>query len=154
MAELIAEIFIEFFGELIIDLVASLFADASARGAEKSIVSAQARRIAASDNVELKRTFPRNQPADPMLVACGYIAFGWLVGMLSLWLMPHLFIKDYTLRLIGLFLVPAMSGLVMAWIGSWRAKHNKDVVRIERFSYAFCLAFTISLVRIIWGNAG
>jgi len=154
MIEAIFELLFEFFGEVIIDLVASLIADASGRGVEKSVhrARADAKRDAP---VAATRPAARRAPRiDPMLAACGYVAFGWLAGMLSLWLLPHLFINNYWLRLASLLLAPLASGLVMSWIGSWRARHDKDVSSMERFAYAFCLAFTISLVRFIWGHAG
>jgi hypothetical protein len=132
--ELVFELIFEFFGELILQLVAEIFVDASSRG--------------------VKKTLRRTEPVDPMLAACGYVGFGWLAGMLSLWLVPDVFIKAHWLRVAGLLLLPLASGLVMSWIGSWRRRHDKDVSRIETFSYGFCFAFAMSLARFIWGNAG
>jgi hypothetical protein len=134
MIEFILELVFEFFGELILELIAALFIDASGHG--------------------VKKVAGRSKPVDPMLAACGYVAAGWLAGMLSLWLVPQVFVKGHWLQIAGLLLVPIAAGSVMSLIGSWRKQHDKDVIRIETFAYGFCFAFTMALVRFIWGIPG
>ncbi len=154
MIEAIFQIVFEIFGELIIEVIGSLIADVSTRGVEKTVRRERPDGYVEKSYATGKPHVRRSGPLDPMLVACGYVAFGWLAGMLSLWLFPQLYIRDYWLRVAGLLLVPVASGLVMSWIGSWRARHDKDVSSIETFAYGFCFAFTMALVRFIWGHAG
>jgi hypothetical protein len=134
--EIILELLFEFFGELILQLIAEIFVDSSTHGAKKV----------------MRRSGRPSKPVDPMLAACGYVAAGWLAGMLSLWLVPQLFIRSQMASIAGLLLVPIASGLIMMWIGSWRKRHDKQVNGIETFAYGFCFAFTMSLVRLIWGH--
>jgi hypothetical protein len=157
MIEAILELMFEFVIEVGIDLIASLFADATSRGVQTSVRRVKQNANSATPAADpASRRFARRRPtrADPMLKACAYVAGGWLLGMLSLWLVPQAMIHNYWLRLAYLVLAPLASGLVMSWIGSWRARHDKDVVGMETFAYGFCFAFTVSLVRFIWGAAG
>ena len=69
--------------ELFLKRLASLFADATSRGVEKSV----SRRLADPDadvNASVavpKRPARRSTKIDPMLKACGYVGAGWLIGM-------------------------------------------------------------------------
>ena len=139
--------------ELLLELIALFFVDTTNRGISK-IHGKRDPYLDALRSTVRNEPPPRKPTVDPMLAACGYVALGWLIGMLSLWLVPHGFIKLYWLRVAGLLLVPIASGLVMAWVGSWRKRHDRDVSRIETFAYGFCFAFTMALVRFIWGAAG
>jgi hypothetical protein len=82
----------------------------------------------------------------------GYFIFGTIAGGLSLLVLPALFIQAYWLRIVNLVLTPCASGLVMAWVGSWRRRHEKEVIRLETFAYGFCFAVSMALVRFVWGH--
>ena len=94
----------------------------------------------------------RSEPLRPELAAIGYVLFGAVSGAISLWLMPSLFITSQPLRFVNLIVTPLLSGLVMAWMGSWRRRHDKNTVRIESFAYAFCFAFSMAVVRFTFGH--
>ena len=100
----------------------------------------------------VKSPFRKLPPIPPWLAAIGYVVLGALAGLLSLWLMPEVFIKAPWLRAVNLLLTPVGAGLIMAWSGSRRSRKDKDVIRIESFSYGFCFAFSLALVRFVWGH--
>ncbi len=100
----------------------------------------------------IKEPFRRPKPLHPWLAAIGYLIFGGIAGGLSLWALSDLFIKNRWLRLANLLFTPLVAGLVMAWIGSWRRKHEKEVIRLETFAYSFLFALSMSLVRFVWGH--
>lgn len=99
----------------------------------------------------IKEPFRRPRPVRPWLAAIGYIIFGAVAGGLSIWLLPELFIKAQWLRIANLLFTPLVAGLVMEAIGSWRARRNKEVLRLESFAYGFCFAFAMALVRYAFG---
>jgi hypothetical protein len=49
-------------------------------------------------------------------------------------------------------LVPALAGLTMAALGAWRQRRGQELIRLDRFAYAFIFAFVFSLVRFIWAR--
>ncbi len=93
------------------------------------------------------------KPMHPPLVAAGYVLLGAAAGAASLWLLPGLFIKSDGLRFANLIITPLLSGAVMAWMGSWRRRHDKNTLRIETFTYGYCFAFSMAVVRFVWGHA-
>src|SRR5438046_1263628 len=76
----------------------------------------------------IKEPFRRPKPVHPWLAAIGYFIFGAITNGLSLGVLPELFIKAHWLRVVNLVLTPCASGLVMAWVGSWRRRHEKEVI--------------------------
>jgi hypothetical protein len=94
----------------------------------------------------------RSEPVCSELAAIGYVLFGAVSGAASLWLMPNLFIRAAPLRFINLIATPLLSGAVMGWVGSWRRRHDKRTVRLESFAYGFCFAFSMAVVRFVFGR--
>lgn len=92
------------------------------------------------------------QPPRPWMAALGYVLFGVAAGGLSLWLVPELFIKSPALRLANLALTPVASGAIMGAIGSWRARRDKRVLRLETFGYGVCFALAMTLIRFAFGR--
>jgi sterol desaturase/sphingolipid hydroxylase (fatty acid hydroxylase superfamily) len=100
----------------------------------------------------VKEPFRRPRPVQPWLAAIGYLIFGATAGGLTMWLFPDLFIKARWLRVANLLLTPIAAGLIMEAIGSWRERRDKEVLRLESFSYGFCFAFAMALVRYAFGK--
>jgi hypothetical protein len=151
--EIVAELLLlalQFFGELVVGLIAQSTADAIGHGVRKQV--RRGKPAATMPRPVQPARASRSNPVDAMLKACGFVAAGWLAGMLSLWLMPDVFIKTQWLRVAGLILVPLASASLMSLLGSWRERHDKQVSSLETFSYGFCFAFMVSLVRFIWGH--
>ncbi len=77
---------------------------------------------------------------------------GATAGGLSLWLSPELFIKVPWLRVANLALTPLAAGLIMQAIGAWRARRQKEVLRLESFAYGFSFAFAMAVIRFVFGE--
>ena len=100
----------------------------------------------------VREPFRRPTPIHPWLAAISYAIFGALAGVLSLWLLPSLFIKVHWLRVINVIITPILAGIIMAWFGTWRRKHEKEVIRLDSFAYGWCFAIAMALVRFAWGH--
>jgi len=100
----------------------------------------------------VREPFRRPKPIHPWLAAIGYAIFGALTGALSLWLLPRLFIEEHWLRVTNVIITPVLAGIIMAWVGAWRRKHEKEVIRLDSFAYGWCFAIAMALVRFAWGH--
>jgi hypothetical protein len=101
-----------------------------------------------------KASVPRRNktPLRPELAAVGYMLVGAASGAASLWLMPTLFIRSEPLRFVNLVVTPLLSGATMGWIGNWRRRHDKTTLRLESFAYGFSFAFSMAVVRFVFGH--
>ena len=100
----------------------------------------------------LREPFRRPEPLHPVFAAIGYAIFGAIAGGISLWLFPHLFISAQWLRVANLLATPLAAGAVMGAFGAWRRRRNEDLIRLDRFGYGFLFAFTMAVVRFVWGQ--
>lgn len=100
----------------------------------------------------MRETFRRPKPLAPWLAVIGYLAWGAIVGALSLWLFRGHFIQSQWLRLANLFLTPIVAGLIMAKVGAWRRSRDQEPIRLDSFAYGFAFAFGMALVRYIWAK--
>lgn len=126
--EIIFEILFKFIAELLIQAVLEFLAEIGSRFLEG----------------RLKR--PRN----PLYATVGFIIVGAIVGGVSLLILPFSLIDEPFFRNINLFLTPVLLGFMMTLIGKLRQKKGQDLVRIDRFGYAFAFAFAMGLVRFVW----
>jgi hypothetical protein len=99
----------------------------------------------------LKAPFQRS-PTQPWVAAVGYAIFGAIAGAISLQLFPSQFIKLEWLRVLSLVVTPLAAGMIMGLIGAWRRRHERDTIRLESFSYGFCFAFGMALVRHLYAH--
>lgn len=97
----------------------------------------------------LKAPF-RRSPIEPWVAAIGYAIFGAVAGAISLLFFPSQFIKLEWLRVLNLVVTPLAVGMIMGLIGAWRQRHERDTIRLESFSYGFCFAFGMALVRHLY----
>jgi hypothetical protein len=88
----------------------------------------------------------------PILAAAGYFIVGAIAGAISLLIFPSLFISSTWMRTLNLVLTPLAAGLAMSGIGALRRKKEQDLIRLDTFSYAFCFAFSMALVRYLFGQ--
>jgi hypothetical protein len=98
----------------------------------------------------VKDTF-RN-PRRPFLSTIGFLVWGLLAGGISLWLFPHSFIADKSLRLANLAITPILAGSLMLAIGRLRARRGQELVGLDRFGYAFAFALAMALVRFFFAK--
>jgi hypothetical protein len=89
-------------------------------------------------------------PMNPVSATFGLILFGAAAGGLSLLIFPHSPIANPDLRLANLFVTPVLLGAAMMLVGKVREKKGQDLVRLDRFGYAFVFAFAMALVRFVW----
>ena len=88
----------------------------------------------------------------PAAAAMVYFFFGAILGGVSLWLFPQLFIQTGWRRVVYLVTVPLLSGAMMHGVGIWRRKHDWHVMRIDGFGYGFLFAFGMALMRFSFGK--
>jgi hypothetical protein len=90
------------------------------------------------------------RPKHPVLSIIGFTLWGLIAGGISLLVFPTSAIPDPTLRMANLFITPLLVGAMMALVGKVRLQRGQDLVRIDRFGYAFTFAFWMAFVRFVW----
>jgi hypothetical protein len=100
----------------------------------------------------MRETFRRPKPLLPWLAAIGYFSWGAIVGGLSLWLFRDHFIAAKWLRIANLVLTPLLAGYIMAKVGAWRRNRDQEPIRLDSFSYGYCFALGMAVVRFIWAK--
>jgi hypothetical protein len=106
----------------------------------------------ASSGVHLFSGTKPAKPVNPFLAGVGYFLLGAMAGGLSLWIFPGLFIAAGWMRTANLVVTPVLAGAAMAAIGRWRSKHDKEILRIDRFAYGYLFALAMALVRFGFGS--
>lgn len=94
---------------------------------------------------------PREKRSAP-IAAVAYVAFGCMLGGLSLLIAPHSLIPKAEFRMLNLIVTPILVGLVMAGLGAVRRKKGEDVLRLDTFAYAYLFALGMTLVRWYWAS--
>ena len=128
--EFVFEVILQFLGELLLQALVEVFAELGYHSVADT----------------LKR------PRKPALSIIGFTIWGAIAGGISLWIFPTSPIDDPLLRQLNLIATPAACGLVMMLVGKIRLKKGQDLVRLDRFGYAFVFAFAMALVRFIWAS--
>jgi hypothetical protein len=128
--EFIAEIVLQFLGELLLQLFVQLITEFGFRS--------------------LADTFQRRK--HPVWSIIGFTLWGAAIGGLSLLLFPHSFIHNAMFRQMNLFVTPVAAGGMMWLIGRIRLKHGQDIQNLDRFGYAFTFAFAMAFVRFHWAT--
>lgn len=92
------------------------------------------------------------RPRSPWLSAIGFLLWGAMAGGISLLIFPASPIGDPMLRQFNLFATPVVVGIGMMLLGRLRERKGQQLVRLDRFGYAFVFAFSMALVRFIWAR--
>jgi hypothetical protein len=95
------------------------------------------------------KAWRRSDPLHPVVAGIGYAGLGAALGGVSLWIWPDSFAHAPWTRWLGLVVVPILAGLAMGALGDWRARRDQELIRLDRFSYAFIFAFAMALVRFL-----
>jgi hypothetical protein len=90
------------------------------------------------------------RPKNPALAIVGFVLWGAIAGAISLWILPTSPIHNPLFRKANLIVTPVAVGFVMMLIGKIRSRKGQDLVRLDRFGYAFVFAFAMAAVRFIW----
>ena len=128
--ELLLELILQFFGEILLQAFFELIAELGIRSF----------------------TNPSKKPQRMVLSTIGLFLLGAMAGGLSLLIFPASPILDPNFRLLNLFLTPLVIGGFMMMLGSLRARKGQNLIRLDRFGYAFAFAFGMAMVRYIWAH--
>jgi VIT1/CCC1 family predicted Fe2+/Mn2+ transporter len=120
--ELLLEIGVQIFGELLVELVLR----------------------------PLAATFEKRP--NPVTAAFGYAMLGGIVGGLSLLLMPNHWLQNPGAQIANLIVSPIVAGIAMAIVGRWRESRGQELIRLDRFSYGYLFAFVSTLVRYVFAG--
>ena len=129
MLEALGEILIEFFGEIVLQLLLEGSCEAASHAVRRF------RGQAVNEN----RT----------LASIGYALFGALAGVASLVIAPHHLIRAPRLRGASLVVTPIIAGLAMSGLGRLRVRRGQPVLPLDTFFYGSLFAFTMALVRYL-----
>jgi hypothetical protein len=94
----------------------------------------------------------RERSRNPVLATIGFVIWGGIAGGISLLIFPYSVVTDPTFRQLNLVVTPLLAGFVMTAIGRLRARKGQDLVRLDRFGYAFAFALSMATVRFIWAG--
>ena len=81
-----------------------------------------------------------------------YLTLGVSLGLLTLLVFPHSFVRSERFHGISLIVAPVLAGLTMAAVGRWRARKGEATIRLDTFAYGFIFAFGLALMRF-WFTA-
>ncbi len=95
---------------------------------------------------------PFRRSPNPYLATIGYVVFGAIAGVLSLWPVPALLIASPIGRIANLVLTPVIAGAAMAAIGAWRKHRDQQTILLDRFAYGYLFALAMGLVRLRFGQ--
>ena len=98
----------------------------------------------------LSEALNRKRRRNPILASIGYLLWGGIIGVVTVFIFPTLMIKNATLRILNLIISPVMAGLAMSAIGSWRKRKGQDLLRIDSFLYGALFAFGLAIVRYLY----
>jgi hypothetical protein len=94
----------------------------------------------------------RKRVINPVLAGLGYLLLGAGVGGLSLLVFPSSFVAGRAARIVSLVVTPLLAGALMGALGAWRRRREQELIRMDRFGYAFAFALGMALVRFVWAQ--
>src|SRR5438067_13683789 len=113
--EFLFEIILQFVGEIVVQALFALLAELGFRS------------LAA----------PFRRPRNPVLATIGFALWGIAAGAISVWIFPTSPIHSPLFRQMNLVVTPVTLGFLMTLVGKIRLKKGQDLMRLDRFGYAF-----------------
>lgn len=89
------------------------------------------------------------RPKNPVLSTIGFVLWGAMAGGISLLIFPTSPISNLLFRKINILVTPVAVGGVMMLIGRQRDKWGQNLVRLDRFGYAFVFALAMAIIRYL-----
>ncbi|HMC92892.1 MAG TPA: hypothetical protein VKI45_10560 [Allosphingosinicella sp.] len=126
--EILAEIIGQFVGEIVLQALFELLAEMGVRS------------LAA----------PFRRPRHPVWATIGFTLWGITAGAISVWVFPESPIHNPLFRRMNLVVTPVAVGFLMTFVGKIRLKKGQELMRLDRFGFAFVFAFAMALIRFIW----
>lgn len=130
MLEFLVELVFEFFGELILQLIAEAFGGLFKAGWSKAR--------------------HRKQDLSPMAEAGWSVGTGIAAGVLTLLVVPQLAIRVPWLQALNLVLAPVAAGLAVERLRAWR--ESRKAFSAPVFAYAALFGFAFALTRWVFGR--
>lgn len=124
------EFLIELFGEILIQFIAEVLAEAGLHALNDW----------------------RNSKPNPWLAGAAYALLGAIAGGITVWLLPDHLVRNEVLRRLNLLVTPLAAGGMMVLVGAWRARRGDPVLRIDRFAYGYVFALSLALVRFMFAQ--
>lgn len=128
--ELFLELFLQFVGEVLIQLTAEMLAELGQHS--------------------LEDTFKKRR--HPVLSTIGFTLWGAIFAGLSLLVIPTSLIHNPDLRLFNLIVTPLLAGAAMVAIGLAREKKGQEKTRINRFGFAYAFALSFAAIRFAFAG--
>lgn len=125
--EFIFEIIFQFLGEILLQLGFEFFAELGVHSLADTV----------------------KRPKNPVLSTIGFVLLGAMAGGISLLIFPTSPISNPAFRKINLLVTPVAVGGVMMLIGRQRDKWGQNLVRLDRFGYAFVFALAMAIIRYL-----
>lgn len=100
----------------------------------------------------LKESIKRNGTAYPVVACIGYALLGGVAGGLSLLVFPRQYMRSERYHGVGLLVIPTLAGLAMAGMGALKSKMGKNLIRLDTFSFGFAFAFFMTLTRFLFAK--
>ena len=123
LAATLAEIFLEFVLQVLIEAVA--------RAAANLIQPTESRTLS------------------PALLCVAYGLVGGGCGAISAIFWPASFVHAPWARILTLVIVPVLAGLLMAGVGAWRRKRGATFNRLDLFGFAYVFAAAMAVARYL-----
>ena len=89
---------------------------------------------------------------NPTIAAIGYLIFGAIAGVISIWAFPSHFITSNAGRIANVFATPFAAGFVTLLFGAWRRWRGDELLRVDRFAYGFLFALAMTVVRLFFAK--
>ena len=124
--EILFEIVLYLFGELVASLIGEGLCEVASRSASG----------------------PQRRSGKALL----YLILGAAAGAISLLVFPVQFLEDDGWALLNLLLTPVLAGLVMMLVGKWRRHRGDRLVPLDHFTYGYLFALAMAMVRAAWGG--
>lgn len=128
--EIIFEIIINVFGELLFEALGSRF---SKKKTESHAPASE---------------FNFTRPSR-FVIAILYLIAGAVMGGISLMVFSEPFLNNDMLRIGNLIISPLVAGIIMQQIGKQKLRFGKQPAVLDNFYYGFTFAFGLSLVRFL-----
>ena len=98
----------------------------------------------------LGETMTSREERNPVLAGIGYALLGTIGGFLSLLIFPDAFVRSERLHGINMVISPLLAGLGMAGLGWLLARAGKRRLRVDSFFFGFIFALPMAIVRFFF----
>ena len=124
------EILFQILLEVVLPLLAEIFADAALNKVNRIVSKYEAVRV--------------------VLTAIMYFGAGLVAGFFSLLIFPAAFARSTRLPGVSIVITPVLGGIMLSYIAWLRVRTLDWTIRLETFTYGFLFAFAMTLLRLLF----